>query len=58
MVFCQPCPEGTWSNTTAVPDAVLRATAEELSLALWGRRPLAMGDAHPLVTAWLAYGGN
>ena len=27
-------------------------------LALWGRRPLAAADAHPLVAAWLAYGGN
>ncbi|MCX6522056.1 MAG: maleylpyruvate isomerase family mycothiol-dependent enzyme [Actinobacteria bacterium] len=45
-------------DPTAVPDAVMSGTAEELSLALWGRRPLATADTHPLVAAWLAYGGN
>jgi len=38
--------------------AVLRGSAEDVALALWGRRPLAAAPHAPVARAWLAFGGN
>jgi hypothetical protein len=42
----------------AAPDVEIGGRAEDVLLALWGRRPLADPPAHPVAEAWLAYGGN
>lgn len=42
----------------ATPDVEISGRAEDVLLALWGRRPLAVPPAHPLADAWLAFGGN
>lgn len=39
-------------------DAEISGTAEDVLLALWGRRPLVAPPSHPLAAAWLAFGGN
>lgn len=45
-------------DPAAVAEVELAAPAADLALALWGRRPLVDPPRHPLVTAWLAFGGN
>ena len=45
-------------DPTATPGGRLSGTGEELLLALWSRRPLAVAPTDPIAQAWLAYGGN
>jgi uncharacterized protein (TIGR03083 family) len=50
------------TSVALAPDAAAEVEivgrAEDVLLALWGRRPLAAAPAHPLAAAWLAFGGN
>jgi len=45
-------------DPTATPTSELSGRAEDLSLALWGRRPLASASTDALAVDWLSYGGN
>ena len=45
-------------DPSATPDVEITGRAEDVLLALWGRRPLAAAPAHPVAGAWLAFGGN
>ncbi len=45
-------------DPAASPTAELSGRAEDLTLALWGRRPLVGAPAQGLGAAWLRYGGN
>ncbi len=45
-------------DPTASPTSELVGRAEDLTLALWGRRPLASAPPDELAAAWLRYGGN
>ena len=45
-------------DPAAAVQAELTGTADALSLALWGRRPLTSPPTHPLTQAWLDFGGS